>query len=260
MTPPKQPLNQSLHVLVTTTMKAQLDAARRLPGFKTEADVVRHILDEGLSAMLPPDALEQQEQRRVALYGDALNDVPMDPSSKLSANGHTRYFEGEPDPHPYAGRTRVLVDTAEEPKQAKTARREPVRIPGREWKDPEPRTLEQQADAMAKFASLDTTGLEPYLQAFDEHVAALTQEHGEIVADRPAPTDEEFAAATAKMEPFIKNLYIGIAILRAAHGNRKAIKVAVPADWTEKVAGGTIFGCEIVRGEVEEPIAFVPTQ
>jgi len=78
------PLDQRLHTMVSKKMKHQLDLARRAPGFKTEADVVRYAIEQILPSLLP-------------------------------------------DETPYAGRTRLLADTAAPPKRVGTER-DPVRL------------------------------------------------------------------------------------------------------------------------------------
>lgn len=128
--------------MVTATMRRQIDAASRLPGFRTEADVVRYALERILPELLdgtPPPASDAQR---------------------------------------YAGRTRLLVDTAQPREKRVGTPREPVRL-----RDDD------------KFAPLDTTDLEPHLEALDRHVSEMAEELHARATQPPQPGTPEIVQA-----------------------------------------------------------------
>jgi hypothetical protein len=120
-------------------MKAQLDLAKRAPGFNSEADVVRYALEQALPGLLPAE-------------------------------------------EPYAGRTRMLVDTAAAAERVAASRpaREPVRL------RPDPYISEPAAgpDNVDPFAPLDTADVASFVEIVDQHAREAAKAYSDTTYRR----------------------------------------------------------------------------
>jgi hypothetical protein len=127
-------------------MKAQLDLAKRAPGFNSEADVVRYALEQALPGLLPAE-------------------------------------------EPYAGRTRMLVDTASAAERVAASRpvREPVRL---RYPEPEPRPdpyISEPAaspDNVDPFAPLDDADVASFVEIVDQHAREAAKAYSDTTYRR----------------------------------------------------------------------------